>query len=391
MRFLNATNPHLGVHYPTLNVVHYLHRGEAVLSVGVCQTAEAHNFLDLGACLAEAVRRTPDARVALIGSGGMTHTFWPMDVILDHASFRPDDVISPEARAIDERVLGHWRDGDHAAVLDLYPEYRRFHPEGFFGHYLMLVGALGGRELPHPRPAALRLRERRRHGAGARMVRHRRLKADRTKERRMTLAGWTLPQTPTGRASTVPPPPWHYSGDIIAIDFTADPARVAELVPEGFSPRGDGSCTFFFCDWCSSADRDPRVKDDPAKGPVQGGLRDPQRNLRWPAVRARAVHLGRFRAFALARADPGLPEEARRNPHDARHRDREGWRAESGRRALRSPRLESRAATGDRRGDVARKRSPERCQRARCRRFIRGSGRRSQTISRPCTSSRWSR
>jgi hypothetical protein len=54
-------------------------------------------------------------------------------------------VISPAARAIDERVLGHWRDGNHAAVLDLYPEYRRFHPEGLFGHYLMLLGALGGR------------------------------------------------------------------------------------------------------------------------------------------------------------------------------------------------------------------------------------------------------
>jgi 3,4-dihydroxyphenylacetate 2,3-dioxygenase len=145
VRFLNATNPHIGVHYPTLNALHYLHRGEAVLTIGICQTAEAHNFLDLGACLAEAVRRTPNVRVALIGSGGMSHTFWPMDVILDHASFRPEDVVSPEARAIDERILAHWRDGDHTAVVDLYPEYRRFHPEGFFGHYLMLVGALGGR------------------------------------------------------------------------------------------------------------------------------------------------------------------------------------------------------------------------------------------------------
>ena len=63
-----------------------------------------------------------------------------------------------------------------------------------------------------------------------------------------------------------PVAPWHYSGDIIAIDFTADPGRVAELVPAGFSPRGDSSCTFFFCDWCSAADRDPRVKDDPIKG-----------------------------------------------------------------------------------------------------------------------------
>jgi Acetoacetate decarboxylase (ADC) len=82
----------------------------------------------------------------------------------------------------------------------------------------------------------------------------------------MSLAGWTLPQTPTGRAATVPPPPWHYSGDIIAVDFTADPARVAELAPPGFSPRGDGSCTLFFCEWASAADRDHRVKDDPGKG-----------------------------------------------------------------------------------------------------------------------------
>ena len=25
-----------------------------------------------------------------------------------------------------------------------YPDYRRYDPEGFFGHYLMMLGALGG-------------------------------------------------------------------------------------------------------------------------------------------------------------------------------------------------------------------------------------------------------
>jgi acetoacetate decarboxylase len=81
-----------------------------------------------------------------------------------------------------------------------------------------------------------------------------------------TLSGWTLPQTPSGRSATVPAPPWHYSGEVIAVDFTADPARVAELLPPGFTAKGDGSCTLFFCDWASAAERDPRVKDDPAKG-----------------------------------------------------------------------------------------------------------------------------
>ena len=47
---------------------------------------------------------------------------------------------------MDLRILELWERGDHAAVLDLYPEYQRaFHPEGRFAHYLMALGALGGR------------------------------------------------------------------------------------------------------------------------------------------------------------------------------------------------------------------------------------------------------
>jgi acetoacetate decarboxylase len=82
----------------------------------------------------------------------------------------------------------------------------------------------------------------------------------------MSLHGWTLPQSATGRAATLPPPPWHYSGDVIAVDFRADPARIAELAPPGFVPTGDGACTFFFCEWASAAERDPRIQADPAKG-----------------------------------------------------------------------------------------------------------------------------
>ena len=54
----------------------------------------------------------------------------------------------------------------------------------------------------------------------------------------MALKGWTLPQSPTGKSSLLPPPPWHYSGEIISADFTADPARVAELLPPGYVPDG---------------------------------------------------------------------------------------------------------------------------------------------------------
>ena len=47
----------------------------------------------------------------------------------------------------------------------------------------------------------------------------------------MTLTGWSLPQSATGRSALLPAPPWHYSGEVIAVDFSADPARAAELVP----------------------------------------------------------------------------------------------------------------------------------------------------------------
>jgi acetoacetate decarboxylase len=82
----------------------------------------------------------------------------------------------------------------------------------------------------------------------------------------MTLTGWSLPQSATGRAALLPAPPWHYSGEIIAVDFSANPARTAELAPPGFTAAEDGACSFVFCDWSSAADADPRIKDDPARG-----------------------------------------------------------------------------------------------------------------------------
>ena len=82
----------------------------------------------------------------------------------------------------------------------------------------------------------------------------------------MTLKGWTLPLSPTGKASLLPPPPWHYSGEVITADFIVDPAKLSPLLPTGMSPNQEGLCSFVFADWCSSADLDPRIKDDPSSG-----------------------------------------------------------------------------------------------------------------------------
>lgn len=142
-RVLNYDKPNIPLHYPTLNLVHYLRRNEKILSIGTCQVAQCHNFLDMGAAIAEGIADT-DCRVALLAAGGMSHGFEPLDTIMDHMKPDPALVVTREARAMDDKVLQCWRRGDHAAVIALYPEYRAHSPEGFFAHYLMTVGALGG-------------------------------------------------------------------------------------------------------------------------------------------------------------------------------------------------------------------------------------------------------
>lgn len=145
VRIINWTATPLPKHYPSLNLLHYLHRDEQVLIAGTCQTAEPHNFLAFGEVLAAAVEET-DGNYALIASGGMSHRFWPMDNIFQHSAFDPINIVTDAAREMDLHILDLWAAGDHAAVIDLYPQYRAHSPEGRFGHYLAMVGALAGRD-----------------------------------------------------------------------------------------------------------------------------------------------------------------------------------------------------------------------------------------------------
>ena len=43
-----------------------------------------------------------------------------------------------------------WRQGDHARVIDTMEDFRPHKPEGMFGHYLMMIGALGGHKCKAP-------------------------------------------------------------------------------------------------------------------------------------------------------------------------------------------------------------------------------------------------
>jgi 3,4-dihydroxyphenylacetate 2,3-dioxygenase len=148
-RVLACDDPYLPIHYPTTNLLQFLQRDERWVSMGICQTGTPPDWLLAGALLGQAVASL-DRRVALLASGGLSHRFWPLREFAQHETAHLDNIRTPEARAADERVLELLQQGDHATVIDEWPQYRTHSPEGFFAHYLLMVGAIGGRACTAP-------------------------------------------------------------------------------------------------------------------------------------------------------------------------------------------------------------------------------------------------
>lgn len=144
-----SDDPCLPVRYATVYLTPFLQRDERWVSFSLCQTAEYDDFIDTGAVIGEAVRRS-DRRVVLLASGALSHKFWPLRELRQHEAADPVHLRSPQHRAADEHLLELLGRGDHAAVLDYYPEFRQFSPEGRFGHYLLMASALGGRDWKWP-------------------------------------------------------------------------------------------------------------------------------------------------------------------------------------------------------------------------------------------------
>ena len=138
-------DPHLPMHYPTVNLSTFLQGEEQWISVSHAFSAEPHNFLNVGAGIGQAIRES-DKRVVLIASGSMSHRFWPFDQIAQHEASDPINISSPEAREADLERLRWFAQGNHAAVIDTMPDYLRHAPEARFGHYLMMAAACGGRD-----------------------------------------------------------------------------------------------------------------------------------------------------------------------------------------------------------------------------------------------------
>ena len=67
------------------------------------------------------------------------------------------------------------------------------------------------------------------------------------------LRGFTPPFTPRGVASLVPPPPWHYAGWLLSVEFECARDRAAGFVPDGLG-AATGRGTVHFADWQAATD-----------------------------------------------------------------------------------------------------------------------------------------
>jgi acetoacetate decarboxylase len=70
-----------------------------------------------------------------------------------------------------------------------------------------------------------------------------------------SVRGYFHPKTATGDASLIPSPPWHYSGDLLTVEYRTDPARVRELLPEPLelADEDPGAVALIWADWQSCA------------------------------------------------------------------------------------------------------------------------------------------
>lgn len=70
------------------------------------------------------------------------------------------------------------------------------------------------------------------------------------------LKGFMFPRSATGRSSILPEPPWHYSGDMLTLEYRTDPDAVARLLPEPLEVADEdpGAVAIVFADWQSCSD-----------------------------------------------------------------------------------------------------------------------------------------
>ncbi|MDP3520092.1 MAG: extradiol ring-cleavage dioxygenase [Hydrogenophaga sp.] len=141
-------HPDLGRQYATINLVKQLRlelTDVPVVSASCCQNCDWTHFLQAGEVIGEAIRRSY-LRVVMLASGALSHRFNRIDWTPKHPRiFHETNVSSPENVASDKAAIELFKQGRHDTILANWDsEYRRRTWEAFGGHYLQMLGALGG-------------------------------------------------------------------------------------------------------------------------------------------------------------------------------------------------------------------------------------------------------
>lgn len=141
-------HPDLGRQYATINLVKQLRlelAGLPVVTVSSCQNCHWRHFLESGAAIGEAIRRS-GLRVLLLASGALSHKFNEIDWKPNHPRiFHESNVSRPENIESDKGAIALFQQGRHGEVIERWDgEYRKLPWEAFGAHYLQMVGAMGG-------------------------------------------------------------------------------------------------------------------------------------------------------------------------------------------------------------------------------------------------------
>ncbi|MFE6049844.1 acetoacetate decarboxylase family protein [Kitasatospora sp. NPDC056446] len=122
--------------------------------------------------------------------------------------------------------------------------------------------------------------------------------------------GWFHPRTATGASSLIPAPPWHYSGDLLTVEYRTDPARVRELLPAplDLAPEDPGAVALIWADWQSCATTGEELLD-----PVRSQYKEAFAVVRCAyqgRTYSRCVYIWVDKDFALARGlHQGYPKK----------------------------------------------------------------------------------
>jgi 3,4-dihydroxyphenylacetate 2,3-dioxygenase len=142
--------PTLQRHYATLNVIKLLSLDVLdipVVSASSCQNCHWSAYLESGATIGQAIRRS-DHRIVLLASGALSHKFNDIEWQPKNPRiFDETNISSPENAASDKRAIELLAQGRHDVILQQWDvEYRRLPWEAFGAHYLQMVGAMGGKD-----------------------------------------------------------------------------------------------------------------------------------------------------------------------------------------------------------------------------------------------------